>query len=126
MVEQLGYKWFIGKKEPEFVTARDYLYWVIRDALLAGVFDRLRICPQCKDFFVADDARQQFCSNEHRNEFNNQQRLKAGYFINRRKTERKRALSRARSLLRQGKLPNEIAKATKLSLRVLKRERIIN
>ena len=126
-VELLGYKWFVGAQgvAAAFAFSRDELYLKIRDAFQIGVFDRLRICPLCKKFLVAEDARQQFCSNEHRNEFNNQQRLKSGYFKDRRGDKRKRDISRARKLSHEGKSPAEIAKATKLSLRVLRREGIV-
>ena len=126
-VELLGYKWFVGAQgvAADFAFSRDELYLKIRDAFQIGVFDRLRICPLCKKFLVAEDARQQFCSNEHRNEFNNKQRLKSGYFSNLRHEARTEALKKARALKRQGKAATEIEKETGLSLRVLKRERII-
>ena len=125
LIELLGYKWFLGRKQREVGTARDYLYLIIRDALQNGVFDRLRMCPRCKKFFVADDARQRFCSNEHRNEFNNKKRLEEGYFKRLRKGKRRRELVRARKLQSEGESPTEIRKQTGLPLRVLKREGVI-
>ena len=86
MVELLGYKWFVGLEgeEVDGTFSRDQLYLYIRDAFQIGVFDRLRICRRCKKFLVAEDARQEFCSDEHRNEFYNKQRLNVGYFKKRR------------------------------------------
>jgi len=127
----LGYRWHIGSTLSA-QTANDYgfgrgtLYQIVLDAFKSGSIERLRTCLQCKVFFVAEDGRQQFCSDEHRNEFNNKQRLQSGYFKDRRGVKRKRDLARARKLLREGKSPGEIAKATKLSQRVLKREGVIH
>ena len=127
-VELLGYKWFVGL-EGEAVDgtfSRDQLYSYIRDAFQIGVFDRLRICPQCKNFFVAEDDRKQFCSDQHRNEFNNKQRLESGYFSDLRQKARRRDLKKARVLKRAGKSIAEIQKETGLSVRVLKREKVIS
>ena len=126
-VELLGYKWFVGVQgvAADFAFSRDELYLNIRDAFQIGVFDRLRICRLCKKFLVAEDARQQFCSDEHRNEFHNKDRLESGWFKDRRSRKRKRDLALARKLLREGKSATQIAKETKLPLRVLKREQII-
>lgn len=130
----LGYRWHFGRTLKHFGGAatqkdhgfsREILYQILLDAFESGAIERLRTCPQCKIFFVAEDARQLFCSDEHRNEFNNQQRLKSGYFKDRRGGKRKRDLVRARKLLREGKSPAQIAKATGLSRRVLKREGIV-
>jgi hypothetical protein len=127
-VELLGYKWFVGVQgvAGAFAFSRDELYLKIREAFQIGVFDRLRICPHCKKFFVAEDARQRFCSDEHRNEFNNKQRLESGWFKKRRRDNRQRQIAKARRLLREGKSPAQIAKETKLPLRVLKREGLIH
>ena len=123
MVELLGYKWFVGAQgvAAAFAFSRDELYLKIRDAFQIGVFDRLRICPLCKKFFVADDARKQFCTDEHRNEFNNKRRLESGWFKKNRRDKRKVQLAKARRLQREGKSATQIAKETKLPLRVLKR-----
>jgi hypothetical protein len=127
IVEILGYKWFVGEYwGGDFVFSRDQLYLKIRDALQIGVFERLRICLHCKKFFVAEDARQQFCSDEHRNEYHNKDRLKSGYFKTRRSSKREADLARARKLLREAKSPEQIAKETGLSQRVLKREGVID
>jgi len=127
MVELLGYKWFVGLQghEVDGTFSRDQLYSYIRDAFQIGVFDRLRICRQCKNFFVAEDDRKQFCSDEHRNEFNNAKRLRSGYFSDLRQKKRAADLKRARALKRQGKSASEIQKQTGLPLRVLNREGII-
>ena len=126
--ELLGYKWFVGLEgeEVDGTFSRDQLYLKIRDAFQIGVFDRLRICRLCKKFLVAEDARQQFCSNEHRNEFNNKRRLESGYFSDLRQKARRRDLKKARVLKRAGKSIAEIQKETGLSVRVLKREKVIS
>ena len=125
----LGYRWYIGRTFGQARVlgfSREALYQSVLDAFESGTIERLRTCRQCKAFFVAEDNRQQFCSDEHRNEFNNKQRLSSGWFKDHRSRKRKRDLARARKLLREGKSPGEIAKATKLSQRVLKREGIIH
>ena len=124
----LGYRWrfgssFKGRGWDRFRP--EALYQMIREALKSGAIERFRTCPHCKAFFVADDARQQFCSDDHRNEFNNSKRLQSGYFSDLRRKKRTADLKRARALKREGKSPTEIQKQTGLSLRVLKRERLL-
>ena len=125
----LGYRWHFGRTLgglAKLGLSREILYQIILDALKSGSIARFRTCPHCKAFFVAEDARQQFCSDEHRIEFNNKQRLKAGYFSNLRHEARAKALQKARALKREGKSATEIQKETGLPLRVLKREGIQN
>jgi hypothetical protein len=122
----LGYRWLFGGEFVDWDFSHEGLYQIVLDAFRSGAIERLRTCPQCKGFFVAEDARQQFCSDDHRNEFNNKQRLQSGYFKDRRGRKRKRDLARARKLLREGKSPAQIAKETKLPLRVLKREGLVH
>jgi hypothetical protein len=125
----LGHRWYFGRTFPgleEFGFSRQFLYQIILDAFRNGSIARFRTCMHCKAFFVAEDARQQFCNDEHRNEFNNKKRLKSGYFSNLRHEARAEALKKARALKRQGKSPTEIEKETGLSLRILKREGIIH
>jgi hypothetical protein len=86
---------------------------VVLDEFESGTIERLRTCPRRKAFFVAEDTRQHFCSDEHRNEFNNKQRLKSGWFKDHRGRKRKRDLARARKLLREGKSAAQIAKETR-------------
>src|SRR5262245_31481873 len=81
----LGYRWHIGstlaaQTANDFGFSQRTLYEIVLDEFKSGSIERLRTCPQCKTFFVAEDARQQFCSDEHRNEFNNKQRLSSGWF----------------------------------------------
>jgi hypothetical protein len=122
----LGYRWCFRRKGLSFGFSRETLYVMILEAFERGAIARFRTCPHCKNFFVADDARQQFCSDEHRNEFNNAKRLQSGYFSDLRRKRRTADLKRARALKREGKSPTEIQKQTGLSLRVLKRERIVH
>jgi hypothetical protein len=122
----LGYRWFIGKEVQSSDSFSHEAYQFVLDAFESGTIERLRTCLHCKAFFVAEDTRQHFCSDEHRNEFNNKQRLRSGYFKERRGGKRKRDLARARKLLREGKSPGAIARATGLSLRVLEREGVIH
>jgi hypothetical protein len=126
-IELLGHRWFLGRQIQEIGInfSRENLYLTIQDALETGIFSRLKLCPQCNNFFIADDSRQRFCSEEHRNAFNNKERLKGGYFLDLRRKKRIRDLKLARRLKREGKSPGEIAKATKLSLRILNREGIV-
>jgi len=129
----LGYRWHFGKKlfggpatQENAGLSREVLYEIVLRAFESGAIERLRTCPQCNAFFVAEDARQQFCSDEHRNEFNNKERLKSGYFSDLRRRTRALDLKKARALKRQGKSITEIQKKTGLSPRVLKRAGIIN
>jgi hypothetical protein len=128
----LGYRWHFGRTlfgkptQKDHGFSREILYQIVLDAFRSGAIERLRTCPQCKVFFVAEDARQQFCSDEHRNEFNNKKRLESGYFSDLRRRARARELQKARELKRKGKSVTEIQKQTGLSLRVLKRERVIH
>lgn len=99
----LGHRWYFGEtlKGDGAFGSRALMYHLILEAFKNGSIDRFRACPHCKAFFVADDARQQFCSDEHRNDFNNKQRLEAGYF-NKRRRRIRLALSRARILAQEG------------------------
>jgi hypothetical protein len=126
----LGYRWQFGRNMLQVSIGIDeeaptMMYQFILDAFESGAIARFRRCLHCKAFFVAEDARQQFCSDEHRNEFNNKQRLESGYFKKRRGKKRKEDLTHARKLMREGKSPAQIVKETKLSLRVLKRAGVI-
>jgi len=123
----LGYRWRFGRrfKYKNFTFSQEALQTIL-EAFESGAIARFRTCPHCTAFFVADDARQQFCSDEHRNEFNNNKRLQSGYFSDLRRKRRTADLKRARALKREGKSPTEIQKQTGLSLRVLKRERLLN
>jgi len=124
----LGLRWYFGRtfEGADYGFGRETLYQIILDAFRSGAIARFRRCLHCKAFFIAEDARQQFCSDEHRNDFNNKQRLESGYFKKRRGSKRKEDLTRARKLLREGKSPTQIAKETGLSERVLKREGIVH
>jgi hypothetical protein len=128
-LDLLGYYWAVGRKRSGVtgipIEWGEDIYHVIRQALENQTFTRLRVCPVCTKFFFADDNREKFCSDEHRNEFNNKARLTGTYYQERRKKARKQHIATARRLLREGRSPKEIARETKLSLRVLKRERII-
>ena len=102
----LDYGWYFGEtlKAKDGVSgSREVIYHIILDAFKSGSIARFRACPHCKAFFVAEDARQQFCSDEHRNEFNNEQRLKSGYFTTLRHKVRTLDLKKARALKREGK-----------------------
>src|SRR5262249_25533294 len=70
-LDLLGYRWRFGSsgKGIELDFSRELLHQIILDAFKSGAIARFRSCPHCKAFFVAADARQQFCSDDHRNEF---------------------------------------------------------
>src|SRR5262245_54488508 len=122
----LGYRWYFGRKRFQAGIDWDFgrvtIYQIVLDAFRSGAIARFRRCLHCKAFFVADDDRKQFCSDEHRNEFNNAKRLQSGYFSDLRQKKRAATLKRARALKRQGKSASEIQKQTGLPLRVLNRE----
>jgi len=108
-------------KEIDRRSLRHSLYWNLIHSLESGELSSLKVCPECSRYFIQADARQGFCNHKCRIEFNNKQRLQTGYFKNRRQTIRRKSLSRARRLLREGKSLNEVSNETRLSLRVLKR-----
>lgn|SRR5262249_26981320 len=97
-------------------------------ALETGEFKRLRMCKrkECQKFFVAEDLRRDFCSDQCRNTFNNKQRLADNYFTNLRHNKRKRNIQKARRLLKEGKPLEEISMETRLSIRVLKQAGVID
>lgn len=106
---------------------RQMFYQPLISALETGEFKRLRRCKwrECQKFFVAEDLRQEFCSDQCRNTFNNKKRLKEGWFTEQRQKKRKRVLALARRLLRESKPLKEIMKASRLSERILRKAGLI-
>ena len=100
-----------------------YYYPIIGDVLQSGELLYLRSCPECQKFFVAEDLRREFCSDQCRNDYNNRQRLEAGYFSELRRKKRQRELGEARRLSKKGKSPEEVVSAIPgLTIRILRRE----
>ncbi len=119
-------RWVVRREIPSPSQMRKALYWIIDQALESGELLNLRQCPQCLRFFVAKDRRKAFCGDNCRKAFSNEQRLESGYFYKLRHAKRKRDLSKARRLLRDGKSIEEIIKETGLSQNVLKRQLLLN
>ena len=126
-LEMLGARWIVSERASliESKNLMDYFYWTIINAMEHGELSKLKVCGECHNFFVQSDARQEFCSDKCRTNFNNKRRLAEGYFTAKRRENQRRELAKARRLLKDGKSPEEVAKHTRLSLRLLKREGLL-
>jgi hypothetical protein len=89
--------------------------------LESGDLSQVRSCPVCQKFFIVEDPRREFCSEQCRNTFNNNQRLKSGYFTELRHKKRERNMRKAVGLLNKGKRLEQVSRETGLSLGVLRR-----
>jgi len=123
-VHLLGYRWAVGLSH-SISSWPGYIYGTLLKALNGAELTRIKVCEECKKFFVQANARQRFCGNLCRDEFNNKRRLKSGYFSHRRKSKRETQAKRARRLLREGKTPAKVAKETGLSVGILRREGLV-
>ncbi len=122
-----GYKWMLYKsmafipKSPKLV-----LYCFVAMLLETDFLAKVRRCGGCKKFFVSDDPRQKFCNDQCRNEYNNNRRLKSGYFSDLRHDQRRREVARARRLSQEGKSPEEVVKEIPgLTIRILRRKGLV-
>jgi len=118
-------RWRISRKWETSSDTEERVYWDLIGAFRSREFSLLKSCPQCQNFFVADDPRRDFCSDECRNTYNNKQRLGEGYFKELRRKKRTLELKTAKRLLAEGKSLKQVVEKTGLSERVLKRERIL-
>jgi hypothetical protein len=96
-------KWIIRRWYPDTAPARERLYWAIISALENGELARLRRCPKCETYFLAEDLKRRFCSQRCKDEFFNLEKAKTGYFKANRKERKKQRLNEARKLLKKGK-----------------------
>jgi hypothetical protein len=126
-----GYRWTIqrtletkGRDLP-----RKMVYLIIAAALETGKIGELQKCGGCGRIFAPDDSRRRFCSDHCRIVFNNNSRLKSGYFFEQRKEKRKRGLAKAKRLLEEGKSPEQVislVNETRLSIGILRRAGLLN
>ncbi|MBI3001862.1 MAG: hypothetical protein HYY46_25885 [Deltaproteobacteria bacterium] len=122
-LEILGARWIISERASLIESSKleSYLYWTVIQALERGTLSNLKRCKQCKGWFNQKDARKEFCTQKCKYAFHNKRRLEGGYFTALRREKKKRALKRARGLLKEGKSLEAVSKRTGLSLRVLRR-----
>lgn len=122
-----GSNWFLTRYDtfsPK--SAREALYWEIHLALLDGSFSRLGRCLWCKTFFVAKKAGGKFCKRGCHVKFWNKKHLEDKYVTNLRRKQRANRLRKARVLHQEAKSPAWIASETGLSLKILRKERVID
>jgi len=117
-------KWIIYRRLYDERSLRKWLYGILISILETGEFGNFRRCPQCQAFFIANDARKQFCGDDCRNNFNNKRRQEEGYFSNYRTMSRKVKLTRARILQKSGKPLSEVSEEMGLSERILMKARL--
>jgi hypothetical protein len=125
VIQLLGYRWRVGLDYGGVGSLQGYVYSLIIHALEDAKLTQLKVCNKCQKFFAQADARQRFCSDQCRIESNNKRRLESGYFSALRHTKRERQLKRAYRLLKEGKPRAKVEKETGLSLRVLRREGLV-
>lgn len=119
--------WFHWERNPltkwSDRLVRQMFYRPLISALETGEFKRLGMCKrrECQKFFVADDLRREFCGDDCRIAFNNEQRLESGWFTEQRHKKRRRDIQRAKTLLDQGFTLEKVSEKIGLSIRVLKR-----
>jgi hypothetical protein len=99
VVDVQGYSWAIIRHtqfstRPKEQLLRNLLYSIIAFALELGKLSDLRKCRECSRIFVIYDVRRKFCSRHCRITFNNNRRLKEGYFADPRNKNKARALLR--------------------------------
>lgn len=101
VVEVQGHSWIVIRHmqvspRPKEQFLRRLVYSLVALALESATLTDLRKCKTCNRIFVMVDPRRKFCSVACRTRFNNDRRLKEGYFSNLRRRKRTRALSRSR------------------------------
>ena len=108
-------------------SLREQIYFQLALAIEDRCLEDLKICQWCKNLFVLMKANQRFCCGTCRIADNNSRRLKIqettkkSVFQEKREEKRKRAIDKARRLLRQGKPISKILGETGLTQRILKK-----
>jgi hypothetical protein len=74
-----GKRW-VAQSWPYTITTPDFLYSVLGAALLDGSINRLKMCPNCEKFLIAKDRKRRWCSNQCKDNFHNERRLRDGTF----------------------------------------------
>jgi hypothetical protein len=108
-------------ESPEAYSFEKIFYWLLFNAFRNGEFSRLRKCLRCPKFFVPKDLKQKFCSNRCKDKHHNERRKKEGYSTKLWQDKRKRALIRAKDLLKKGVTLGRVCEQTKLTPRILRR-----
>jgi len=112
-------KWIVYRQLFDESSLHKWLYGILISVLEDGYFASLRRCEECQKFFIAEDARKQFCGDNCKTAFHNKRRLAEGYFSDYRIKSSKRKLIQARRLLKSGKSQNEVIEETGLSRRAV-------
>ena len=107
-------------------SPRDAVYFEIHRAFESGVFCKLGKCLACQKFFVGEREGKKYCRDSCRWEYQNSARQEAGYFADKRKHNRANAIRRARMQIKAGVLPERVAKKSRLSMRTLKKEGLVD
>lgn len=122
----VGEKFIVAKQLSNTRSFRELLYGIIAESLENGEFSRLRMCPQCRNFFVVHDPKRKFCEDKCKEEFLNRERANKGYFKENRKKRRLLLLTKARRLLCDGESVTTVTEETGLSRRILDREGLLD
>jgi hypothetical protein len=72
--------------------SREWLYSILGSALQNNELPRLKSCLHCNKYFVAEDLKRKFCSDDCKVTFHNKSRLASGYFRKNRKMRKKREM----------------------------------
>lgn len=65
------------------IPARQNFYRIVDDAIRNDTISEIRCCLYCKTFFVRKGRQLTYCSTPCETKFNNERRIKAGYFKDR-------------------------------------------
>jgi len=109
-----GRRW-IAQSRPLARTAKERLYSILAGALIQGTLNHLKVCPQCKKYFVTKTLKRNFCSTKCKDGWHNRERL------NLMQRNREQKLNRARELKQEGKSVQVIMAKTELGKRTLKK-----
>jgi len=118
---------FFTFETPGDKSVREFFYWLLYQTLKSGEFSRLRKCPNCSNFYIAKDLKRKFCSAKCKDDYYNETRKKDGYFTKAWRRRRRKALNKAKRLLKEKGSAQvaRVAKETGLTVRILKREGLI-
>ncbi len=88
-LEIRGSKWQMNSWSATW-NSREWLFSVLGSALQNNELPRLKVCLLCKKYFVAEDLKRKFCTDECKVKFHNKSRLASGYFRKNRAMRKKR------------------------------------
>ena len=127
VLQLLNHRWIVSERISliDAGSLKQYLYWAVIQALENGTISQLTQCKHCNNWFVQEDIRRNFCGRKCKDDFHNRDRIKDGYFSDRRNRHRKKNLMLAERLLADDKLPEQVAKRTGLSVGMLRRSGLL-